>query len=196
MLHLSHGVVGAAERKVMEAEPALRVNGADSPEIIPAIEEAYAVANAQSRLDVLAHVQWRATQLVQVLQALTNDLGRQDEVLSTAMMAAPTPSKSTGTSACPLKPGAGTVKPPWPPTSTLALTRCDSPFSAPPPPGLFTRSRPRRSVWPSDGERSLARDIGSVAGLPQRPPRPAQPLAHRTPVRELTHRARIELLIA
>ncbi|MEO7195930.1 MAG: hypothetical protein ABIZ05_14135 [Pseudonocardiaceae bacterium] len=88
VLHLSHGRVGAAERKAMEAELALRANGADSPEIIPAIEEAYAAANAHSRLDVLAHVQWRATRLVQALQALINDLGRADEVLSTAMMAA------------------------------------------------------------------------------------------------------------
>lgn len=88
VLHLSHGLVGAAERKAMEAELALRANGADSPEILPAIEEAYAAANAQSRLDVLAHVQWRATRLVQALQALIEDLGRHDEVLSTAMMAA------------------------------------------------------------------------------------------------------------
>jgi hypothetical protein len=70
VLHLSHGLVGTAERKAMEAELAVRANGADSPEILPAIEEAYAAANAQSRLDVLAHLQWRATRLVQALHAL------------------------------------------------------------------------------------------------------------------------------
>jgi hypothetical protein len=88
VLHLSHGLVGAAERKAMEAELAVRADGADSPEILHAIEEAYAAANAQSRLDVLAHVQWRAGRLVQALQALINDLGREDAVLSTAMVAA------------------------------------------------------------------------------------------------------------
>lgn len=88
VLHLSHGLVGAAERKAMEAELVVRAAGADSPEIVRAVEEAYAAANAQSRLDVLAHLQWRATRLVQALQALINDMGRRDEVLSTAMMAA------------------------------------------------------------------------------------------------------------
>lgn len=88
VLHLSHGLVGAAERKAMEAELAVRANGADSPEILPAIEEAYAAANAQSRLDVLAHVQWRATRLVQALQALLADMGRDDALLSTAIVAA------------------------------------------------------------------------------------------------------------
>lgn len=88
ILHLSHGLVGAAERKAMEAELALRANGADSPEIIPAIEEAYAAANAQSRLDVMGHLQWRATRLVQALQALIDDFGREDAVLRTAQMAA------------------------------------------------------------------------------------------------------------
>ena len=88
VLHLSHGLVGAAERKAMEAELAVRAGGADSPEILPAIEEAYAAANAQSRLDVLAHVQWRATRLVQALQALHADMGREDAVISTAIVAA------------------------------------------------------------------------------------------------------------
>lgn len=88
VLHLSHGMVGAAERKAMEAEVAVRANGAESPEILPAIEEAYAAANAQSRLDVLAHVQWRATRLVQALQALLADMGRDDALLSTAIVAA------------------------------------------------------------------------------------------------------------
>ena len=88
VLHLSHGLVGAAERKAIEAELAVRAGGADSPEILPAIEEAYAAANAQSRLDVLAHVQWRATRLVQALQALLADTGRDDAVLSTAIVAA------------------------------------------------------------------------------------------------------------
>lgn len=80
VLHLSHGLVGAAERKAMEAGLAVRVNGADSPKIISAIEEAYAAANAQNRLDVLAHVQWRATRLVQALQALLADMGRDDKI--------------------------------------------------------------------------------------------------------------------
>lgn len=88
VLHLSHGLVGAVERKAMEAEPAVRANGADPPEILPAIEEAYAAANAQSRLDVLAHVQWRATRLVQALHAPLADMGRDDAVLSTAIVAA------------------------------------------------------------------------------------------------------------
>jgi hypothetical protein len=88
VLHLSHGLVGAAERKAMEAELAVRANGTDAPQIIPAIEEAYAAANAQSRLDVLAHVQWRATRLVQALQALLADMGRDDTLLSTAIVAA------------------------------------------------------------------------------------------------------------
>lgn len=88
VLCLSHGLVGAAERKAMEAELAVRAGGADSPEILPAIEEAYAAANAQSRLDVLAHVQWRATRLVQALQALLADMGCDDAVLSTAIVAA------------------------------------------------------------------------------------------------------------
>jgi hypothetical protein len=87
VLHLSHGLVGAAERKAMEVELAVRAAGTDSPEIVHAVEEAYAAANAQSRLDVLAHLQWRATRLVQAIHALINDVGRQDEVLSTAMLA-------------------------------------------------------------------------------------------------------------
>ncbi|PZS40374.1 MAG: hypothetical protein DLM62_03240 [Pseudonocardiales bacterium] len=88
VLRLSHGLVGVVERKAMEAELAVRADGADSPEIIHAIEDAYAAANAQSRLDVLAHLQWRATRLVQALQALLNEMGRPDELLSTAMLAA------------------------------------------------------------------------------------------------------------
>lgn len=87
VLHLSHGLVGAAERTAMEAEFAAREDGNESPGIVHAIEEAYSAANAQSRLDVMAHLQWRATRLVQALQALINDYGHEDPVLHTALTA-------------------------------------------------------------------------------------------------------------
>lgn len=87
VLHLSYGLVGAAERKAMEAEFAARADGKDSPQIVHAVEEAYAAANAQTRLDVMAHLQWRTTRLVQALQALINDYGHPDPVLHTAMTA-------------------------------------------------------------------------------------------------------------
>ena len=88
VLRYSHRLVGAAERKAMEAELAMRATGAGEPEIVPATEEAYAAVNAQSRLDVLAHLQWRATRLVRALQALRADTDGEDALLATTIAAA------------------------------------------------------------------------------------------------------------
>jgi hypothetical protein len=86
VLHLSHGL-GAAEREATEADLAARAGGSDSPEILPAIEEAYAAANAQSRLGrararaVAGHPAGAGP------ASLLADMSRDDPVLSTAIVA-------------------------------------------------------------------------------------------------------------
>src|SRR5690348_12506787 len=60
VLHLSHGLAGAAEIQAIAAELAARAAGADHPQIQAAAGEAFAAAGADSRTDVLGHFQWRA----------------------------------------------------------------------------------------------------------------------------------------
>jgi hypothetical protein len=138
VLHLSHGL-GAAEREATEADLAARAGGSDSPEILPAIEEAYAAANAQSRLGrararaVAGHPAGAGP------ASLLADMSRDDPVLSTAIVA------TAGVSCC------CRLKLRWPPAIGSARSIH---FSA-------TRRRRLRKIVPGLTNRWLLTALGS-----------------------------------
>src|SRR5882672_7356334 len=61
VLHLAHGLVGAAEQNAITSEMAAREAGAGVEDVGRAAGDVFAGAACQSALDALALIQWRMT---------------------------------------------------------------------------------------------------------------------------------------